>query len=75
MEYQKRCIQNTFNRIVKRRNFEVGNLVLRKALEKKVESEVGKLVAMWEGPYKVIEIMSVGDNILVNLDGNEEDLN
>lgn len=49
--------------------------MLRKALEKKVESEVGKLVAMWEGPYKVIEIMSVGDNILVNLDGNEEDLN
>ncbi|KAK6136270.1 hypothetical protein DH2020_030001 [Rehmannia glutinosa] len=57
MEASKRIMKASYDKRVKRRNFQVGDLVLRRADALK---SVGKLEANWEGPYKVIERTSSG---------------
>ncbi|KAL0312888.1 UNVERIFIED_CONTAM: hypothetical protein Sradi_5688100 [Sesamum radiatum] len=46
-----------YNARVKSRNFQVGDLVMRKA---EASGPVGKLDPKWEGPYKVVEIVNGG---------------
>ncbi|KAL0439574.1 UNVERIFIED_CONTAM: Gag-Pol polyprotein [Sesamum latifolium] len=51
----KARMAKAYNARVKPRNFQVGDLVLRKA---EASSPVGKLDPKWEGPYKVVEIVN-----------------
>ncbi|KAL2237086.1 UNVERIFIED_CONTAM: hypothetical protein Sindi_0900300 [Sesamum indicum] len=46
-----------YNARVGPRNFQVGDLVMRKA---EASSPIGKLDPKWEGPYKVVEVASAG---------------
>ena len=61
------CIQNYqhqiesyYNKKVKSRPLELGNLFLRKVFENTKEWKAGKLGANWEGPYKITEIVKRG---------------
>ncbi|KAL0402067.1 UNVERIFIED_CONTAM: hypothetical protein Slati_4236600 [Sesamum latifolium] len=53
----KHKVINAYNRRVKRREFQVSNLVLRRA---NALGPVGKLAPNWEGPYKIIRIIMFG---------------
>jgi hypothetical protein len=53
--YQKKMVRH-HNAKVKARQFEVGDLVLRKVTLATKDPTQGKLGPNWEGPYKVIEI-------------------
>src|SRR3954470_19602078 len=57
---QKQAISRRYNAKVKRRHLQVGDLVLKKAEFSAVEKRDGKLGANWEGPYKVIQILTPG---------------
>ncbi|KAL0381942.1 UNVERIFIED_CONTAM: hypothetical protein Slati_4608400 [Sesamum latifolium] len=48
---------SSYNRRVKSRNFQVGDLVLRRADALK---PIGKLDPTWEGPYKVTSVLGKG---------------
>ncbi|KAL0408262.1 UNVERIFIED_CONTAM: hypothetical protein Sradi_1760600 [Sesamum radiatum] len=50
------------------RNFQVGDLVMRKA---EASGPIGKLDPKWEGPYKVMEIVNAGAYRLQHLNGKE----
>lgn len=56
-------------KLSKRRSFELVNLMLRKALGNKVESNAGKQAATWEGTYKVMGVIPGVPYRLENLDG------
>lgn len=60
-----------FNKKVKVRRFNIGNLVLRKVSQVTKDSSQGKLVPAWEGPYKVIHHSREGSYYLKTLDGQE----
>ena len=66
-EYQQKLAQR-YTRDVRRREFGVGDLVLRKVVENMRDVNVGKLAPTWEGPYKVTTITSVGAYYLEDLD-------
>ncbi|XP_073278732.1 uncharacterized protein [Primulina huaijiensis] len=65
MEAYKNRIAQSYNRRVVQRNFQVGDLVLRKV----PEEQRGKLDPKWEGPFKVIERLSSGAYYLENAQG------
>ena len=46
-------LENLYNRCVKPRVFQLGDLVLRKVFENTVDPLAGKFKANWEGPYIV----------------------
>ncbi|KAL0395051.1 UNVERIFIED_CONTAM: hypothetical protein Slati_4471300 [Sesamum latifolium] len=48
---------NSYNKRVKSRSFQVGDLVLRRADSLK---PIGKLDPTWEGPYKVTSVIGKG---------------
>ncbi|KAL0446592.1 UNVERIFIED_CONTAM: hypothetical protein Slati_1787100 [Sesamum latifolium] len=48
---------NSYNKRVKSRSFQVGDLVLRRADALK---PIGKLDPTWEGPYKVTSVIGKG---------------
>ncbi|GKV12075.1 hypothetical protein SLEP1_g23275 [Rubroshorea leprosula] len=50
------CVAKFYNKRVRARQFQVGDLVLRKAGLTNVYSHMGKLAPNWEGPYMVISI-------------------
>ncbi|XP_073152039.1 uncharacterized protein [Henckelia pumila] len=54
MEAYKNGIARSYNRRVRRKDFQVGDLVLKKVQE----VAVGKLDPKWEGPYKVVMRLS-----------------
>ncbi|XP_073137781.1 uncharacterized protein [Henckelia pumila] len=54
IEAYKNRIARSYNRRVRRKGFQVGDLVLRKVQE----VAVGKLDPKWEGPYKVVMRLS-----------------
>ncbi|KAL0416154.1 UNVERIFIED_CONTAM: hypothetical protein Slati_3447300 [Sesamum latifolium] len=69
IERYKLRVINAYNRQVKRREFQVGDLVLRRA---GALGPVGKLLAPnWEGPYKVIRIIKFGAYELKDTDGRK----
>ncbi|KAL0413149.1 UNVERIFIED_CONTAM: hypothetical protein Sradi_1516600 [Sesamum radiatum] len=53
----KNIMINSYNKRVKTRSFQVGDLVLRRADALK---PVGKLDPVWEGPYKITGIIGKG---------------
>lgn len=46
-------IERYYNKKVRARPLELGNLVLRKVFENTKELNTGKLDTNWEGPYKI----------------------
>ncbi|XP_074327715.1 uncharacterized protein LOC141665630 [Apium graveolens] len=68
-EHQRRT-SIYYNRRVKERFFQQGDLVLRKIEAPRVR-ERGKLVPNWEGPYKVRKTLERGSNKLETLNGNK----
>ncbi|XP_073021105.1 uncharacterized protein [Primulina eburnea] len=57
MEAYRSRVMKSYNKHVWPRNFQVGNLVMKKI---KPIGDVGKLEARWEGPFKIIRKVSSG---------------
>ncbi|KAL0290131.1 UNVERIFIED_CONTAM: hypothetical protein Sradi_7056700 [Sesamum radiatum] len=57
---------NSYNKRVKSRSFQVGDLVLRRADALK---PIGKVDPTWEGPYKVTSVIGKGAYELEDLEG------
>ncbi|KAL0456345.1 UNVERIFIED_CONTAM: hypothetical protein Slati_0973700 [Sesamum latifolium] len=62
----KARMAKAYNARVRPRDFQVGDLVMRKA---EASGPIGKLDSKWEGPYKVVEIVNAGAYKLQRLDG------
>lgn len=57
---QKQKMRRQFNRMVKPRQFQVGDLVLRKVEATSKITEKGKLGMNWDGPFKVTRVVRPG---------------
>lgn len=66
-EYQQSLTQR-YNQDVKTREFSAGDLVLRKVVRNKRDTNVGKLAPTWEGPYRVVAIVGEDTYYLECLD-------
>ncbi|KAL0433417.1 UNVERIFIED_CONTAM: hypothetical protein Slati_2676000 [Sesamum latifolium] len=64
----KAIMAKAYNSKVRRRGFQVGDLVLRRADATK---NLEKLDAKWEGPYQVTEVIGSGTYKLQRMDGKE----
>ncbi|KAL0411630.1 UNVERIFIED_CONTAM: hypothetical protein Slati_3752700 [Sesamum latifolium] len=64
----KAMMAKAYNSKVRRRGFQVGDLVLRRA---DAMNNLGKLNAKWEGPYQVTEVIGSGTYKLQRIDGKE----
>ena len=60
-----------YNRRVKLRQLDIGDLVLRKVSVATKDPNQGKLGPMWEGPYKVVHYSRRGSYHLETLDGQK----
>ena len=67
--YQSRMAR-AFNKKLRKREFEPGELVLKKILPNQ-ENEKGKWAPTYEGPYVVKQAFSGGALILTDMEGNE----
>ncbi|KAL0373694.1 UNVERIFIED_CONTAM: hypothetical protein Sradi_3285100 [Sesamum radiatum] len=63
--HHKGLMMRNYNRRIKPRCFQVGDLVLEKV---EVSKHVGKLDPGWEGPFKVIEIKRLGSYKLQDME-------
>ncbi|GKV39926.1 hypothetical protein SLEP1_g47620 [Rubroshorea leprosula] len=68
MAHQSR-VAKFYNKRVRARQFQVGDLVLHKAGLTNTCSHMGKLAPNWEGPYMVISIQRPGSYRLADLQG------
>ena len=66
--YQRR-LANSYNKRVKTRTFQPGNLVLRRVFENKVDPNARKFQPNWEGPYLVTRSSQSGSYALDKLNG------
>ncbi|XP_033138789.1 uncharacterized protein LOC117129318 [Brassica rapa] len=57
--YQNK-IESYYNKKVRSRPLELGDLVIRKVFENTKEPNAGKLGANWEGPYKITRVVKPG---------------
>ncbi|KAL2232610.1 UNVERIFIED_CONTAM: Gag-Pol polyprotein [Sesamum indicum] len=64
--HHKSLMMKSYNKRLRPRQFQVGDLVLKKV---EVSKHVGKLDPGWEGPYKVTEIKRRGTYRLQDLEG------
>ena len=71
MEKYKAAMARYYNKKVKVRRFNVGDLVLRKVSQATKDSSQGKLGPAWEGPYQVIRHSREGSYYLKTLDGQK----
>ena len=53
-------IENHYNKKVRSRPLELGDIVLRKVFENTEELNAGKLGTSWEGPYKIAQVIKPG---------------
>ncbi|GKV39439.1 hypothetical protein SLEP1_g47204 [Rubroshorea leprosula] len=60
-----------YNKRVRARQFQVGDLVLRKAGLTNTYSHMGKLAPNWEGPYMVAQVSQPGSYILADMNGRQ----
>ena len=67
VEYQQKLTQR-YNQNVNTKEFDAGDLVLRKAVGNMRDTNTGKLAPTWEGPYKVTAIASAKAYYLEDLD-------
>ena len=58
-----------YDKNIKPRNFQVGNLVLRKVMANTQNANDKMLGPNWEGPYKVVSLAVVGSYRLEDMDG------
>lgn len=65
--YQQRLAQS-YNRKVKTREYEPGDLVLRKVVGSIKDQNAGKLTPNWEGPYRVTATVGAGAYYLEDLE-------
>ena len=70
-ETYKRSMVKSYNKKVKPRSLQVGDLVLRKVILATKVSKHGKLAAKWEGPYVVTRVSRPGTYYLRTSDGME----
>ena len=68
MGYQKK-MTDYYNRRVKLRRLDIGDLVLRKVTPVTKDPTQGKLGPTWEGPYRVVHYSRQGSYHLETLDG------
>ncbi|XP_030936699.1 uncharacterized protein LOC115961954 [Quercus lobata] len=67
-KYQKKMAEY-YNKKVKLRRLDIGDLVLRKTTTATKDSTQGKLGPTWEGPYRVIHYSRQGSYYLETMDG------
>ncbi|XP_059295517.1 uncharacterized protein LOC132048848 [Lycium ferocissimum] len=67
--YQQRMVR-TFNKHVRTRVFQVGQLVLKRIFPNQEEYK-GKFAPNWQGLYKVRKVLSGGAMVLAKMDGQE----
>ncbi|GKV09019.1 hypothetical protein SLEP1_g20584 [Rubroshorea leprosula] len=60
-----------YNKRVRARQFQVGDLVLRKAGLTNTHSHMGKLAPNWEGPYMVVRVKRPGSYVLADIHGHQ----
>ena len=58
-----------YDKNIKPRSFQVGDLVLRKVVSNTRNANDGKLGPNWEGPYKVVSLAGIGAYRLEDIDG------
>ena len=66
--YQHR-LANSYNKRVRRRVFQPGDLVLRKVFENTADPRAGKFQPNWEGPYIVRRLEEPGSYAIYTIDG------
>ncbi|GKV12598.1 hypothetical protein SLEP1_g23719 [Rubroshorea leprosula] len=66
MAHQSR-VAKFYNKRVRARQFQVGDLVLRKAGLTNTYSHMGKLAPNWEGPYMVVQVKRPGSYVLADI--------
>src|SRR4051812_19847036 len=66
---QKHVISRRYNSKVKHRQLQVRDLMLKKAEFSTAEKRDGKLGASWEGPYKIIQVLTPGTYKLEDMQG------
>ena len=71
MEKYQQKMAEYYNKRVKLRRLEVGDLVLGKVLVATKDLNQGKLGPMWEGPYRVVHYSQRGIYHLETLDGQK----
>ena len=71
MAKHKEAMARYYNRKVKVRRFNTGDLAFRKVSQATKDPSQGKLGLAWEGPYKVIRHYREGFYYLKSLDGLE----
>ena len=69
-EARRQQVAHYFNKRVRSRTFNVGDLVLRKAEIGKGNAGIGKLDPNWERPYRVVEATEKGAYRLEDSKGN-----
>ena len=63
------CLANSYNKRVKPRVFQSGDLVLRKVFENTADPTAGKFQPNWEGPYVVTRLGDFGSYAIDKTDG------
>ena len=71
MAKHKEAMIRYYNKKVKVRRFNTGDLALRKVSQATNDPSQGKLGPAWEGPYEVIRYSREGSYYLKSLDGQE----
>ena len=66
--YQNK-ISRSYNKNIRIRRFNIGDLVLRKAFQNTTNPADGKLAPKWEGPYRIENKAGKGAYKLTTLDG------
>ncbi|XP_072074407.1 uncharacterized protein [Arachis hypogaea] len=66
----KQLIERRHNKKVVPRTFSKGDLVLRRTEEPRRPSSHGKLVANWEGPFRIAKVLGMGAYQLQTLKGD-----
>ena len=66
-KYQQK-LAHRYDRNVRAREFNAGDLVLRKAVGNARDTNAGKLAQNWEGPYRITAIAGAGAYYLEDLD-------
>ncbi|XP_075494812.1 uncharacterized protein LOC142532386 [Primulina tabacum] len=67
MEAYRSRVMKSYNKKVRIRDFQVGDLVMKKV---NPAGDVGKLEARWEGPYKITQRVSSGSFYLEDAQGH-----
>ena len=66
--YQQRT-KNLYNRRVRQRTFQAGDLVLRRVFENTADPTIDKFQPKWEGPYTIVRVRPAGSYALNKVDG------